>query len=59
MILQQENNTINSPVYPSINLYSSPRVLNQRVNNAKLPLLKYREQIKVHNCSRNNDADTI
>ena len=30
------------PSYPSINLYSSSRVFNQRVNNAKLPLLKYR-----------------
>jgi hypothetical protein len=30
------------PIYPTINMYSSSRVANQRVNNAKIPLLKYR-----------------
>jgi len=32
----------NDPVYPTLNVYCSSRVANQRVNNARFPLLKYR-----------------
>jgi hypothetical protein len=35
------------PIYPTINVYSNSRVANQRVNNAKIPLLKYRSTIEI------------
>lgn len=44
------------PVYPSLNLYSSSRVSGQRVNNAKVPLLKYRDRISANNASRTFDS---
>lgn len=57
--LKKSKKQVNECVYPAINLYSSSRVFNQRVNNAKIPLLRYRETIRVSNCSQSHDADTI
>lgn len=46
-------------VYPSLNLYSSSRVFNQRVSNHKVPLLKYRELVRSNNCSRSHESDVV
>lgn len=47
------------PIYPTINVYSSSRVANQRVNNSKIPLLKYREPIAINNCSKSYDSEFV
>lgn len=47
------------PIYPTINVYSSSRVANQRVNNAKIPLLKYREPIRINDCSKSYDSEFV
>jgi hypothetical protein len=49
----------NDPIYPSITMYSSSRVSNQRVNNSKIPLLKYREAIRINSCSRSYDSEFV
>lgn len=40
-------------------MYSSSRVANQRVNNAKIPLLKYREAIRINDCSKSYDSELV
>ena len=45
--------------FPILNIYSSPRFLKQRVYNAKLPLLKYREPITANNCNLNYENDFV
>jgi len=47
------------PIYPTLNCYSSSRVANQRVNNAKIPLLKYREAIRINDCSKSYDSEFV
>ncbi len=49
----------NDPVYPALNMYSSSRVANQRVNNSKIPLLKYREPIRINDASKSFDAEIV
>lgn len=56
---KRDDDPLSQPIYPSINLYSSCRVFNQKVNNAKIPLLRYRPPIVASNCSKSNDSDTI
>lgn len=57
--MQMMPQQIAEPIYPSLDLYSSSRVFNQRVNNFKIPLLKYKEPIRAHNCSKSNDGDSV
>lgn len=62
-MIQQTNNTEGiretDPIYPTINVYSSSRVANQRVNNSKIPLLKYREPIAINNCSKSYESEFV
>ena len=55
----KRKNKTNDPVYPVINMYSCPRVSKQRVNNARIPLLKYRERIYANNHSKSYENDFI
>ena len=57
--MQTKYNRGTDPIYPTINVYSSSRVANQRVNNAKIPLLKYREAIRINDCSKNYDSEFV
>lgn len=45
--------------FPTLNIYSSPRVVNQRVNNSKIPLMKYREAVTANKRSKNYEADIV
>ena len=45
--------------FPAINIYSSPRVTQQKVNNAKVPLLKYREKVSANNRTKNYESDHV
>lgn len=47
------------PTYPVLNVYSCPRVSKQRVNNARIPLLKYRDRIYANNCTKSHEADFV
>ena len=45
--------------FPTIDIYSSPRVINQKVNNAKVPLLKYRETVTASNRNNSYEGDYV
>lgn len=53
------NGNIGTVVYPTLNLYSCPRVSGQKVQNAKIPLLKYREKVAASNCTKNHDSEYV
>lgn len=46
---KESGDPIKDPVYPVLDMYSCPRVSRQRVNNSRIPLLKYRQRIYAHN----------
>ncbi len=39
-------------IYPTINIYSAPRVFQQRIQNDRIPLLRYKEKIYANNCRK-------
>ena len=43
-------------VYPTINIYSAPRVFQQRIQNDRIPLLKYKEKIYSNNCRKSYES---
>lgn len=45
-------------VYPTISIYSAPRVHQQRVQNDRVPLLKYKEKIYANNCRKSYEQAT-
>ena len=45
--------------FPSIDIYSSPRVINQKVNNSNIPLLKYKQLITASNRSNSYEGDYV
>ena len=45
--------------YPSLNVYSSPRVINQKVNNSNAPLLKYKSAVTASNRSNSYESDYV
>ena len=45
--------------FPSIDIYSSPRVINQKVNNANIPLMKYRPAVTASNRNNSYEGDYV
>lgn len=45
--------------FPTLNLYSSPRVSGDRVNNAIVPLLRYMQPVTANNCIQNYEDNFV
>ena len=59
LMMPSQPNKKGDPVYPVLNMYSCPRVSRQRVNNARIPLLKYRERINANNRNKSYENDFV
>lgn len=40
-------------VYPALDMHGSSRFSNQRVNNAKIALMKHKKKIRIENINNN------
>lgn len=48
---------VREQVYPALDMYATSRVSGQRVNNSKIPLMKYCKKISIGN-SKNNSFES-
>lgn len=42
--------------YPTLNMHYTSRVSNQRVNNSRIALMKYQEEILIQNAGKSRDS---